>query len=154
MKTDMMRCGVVGLSGYTGKEVFSLLLNHPQVRITYVAAQNTTGPVSSIWPEFLNRTTLVCQKFSIKEAAKCCDVIFLGLPHTESMKVAGALLKAGLKVIDLSADYRLKNVKTFETWYNHKHVDSKNITKAVYGLWRYCCDYQCQQGSHDRQQIK
>ena len=134
MKTDMMRCGVVGLSGYTGKEVFSLLLNHPQVRITYVAAQNTTGPVSSIWPEFLNRTTLVCQKFSIKEAAKCCDVIFLGLPHTESMKVAGALLKAGLKVIDLSADYRLKNVKTFETWYNHKHVDSKNITKAVYGL--------------------
>ncbi len=134
MKTDMMRCGVVGLSGYTGKEVFSLLLNHPQVRITYVAAQNTTGTVSSIWPEFLNRTTLVCQKFSVKDAAKFCDVVFLALPHTESMNVAGALLKSGLKVIDLSADYRLKNVKTYESWYNHKHVDSKNIAKAIYGL--------------------
>ncbi len=134
MKTDMLRCGIVGLSGYTGKEVFSLLLNHSQVRITYVAAQNTTGPVSTIWPEFLNRTTLNCEQFSIKETIKKCDVVFLALPHTESMKVAGPLLKAGLKVIDLSADYRLKNVKTYETWYNHKHTDSKNITKAIYGL--------------------
>lgn len=134
MKTNMMRCGIVGLSGYTGKEVFSLLLNHSQIRITYLAAYNTVGPVSSIWPEFLNRTTLLCQKFSIKEAIKNCDVIFLALPHTESMKVAGALLKAGLKVIDLSADYRLKNVNTFEAWYNHKHTDTKNVTKAIYGL--------------------
>jgi N-acetyl-gamma-glutamyl-phosphate reductase len=136
MKTtaDMMRCGVVGLSGYTGKEVFSLLLNHPQVRVTYVAAQNSTGPVAEIWPEFLNRSTLVCQKYNIKEAIRLCDVVFLALPHTESMKVAGVLVKAGLKVIDLSADYRLKSTKTYETWYGHKHVDSKNIAKAVYGL--------------------
>lgn len=134
MKSDMLRCGIVGISGYTGKEVFSLLLNHAQIRITYVAAQNTTGPVSSIWPEFLNRTTLVCQTFSVKEAIKNCDIVFLALPHTESMKVAGQLLKAGLKVIDLSADYRLKSVKTFENWYNHKHTDLKNIAKAIYGL--------------------
>ena len=134
MKTDMLRCGVIGLSGYTGKEAFSLLLNHPQVRVSYVAAQNTTGPVAEIWPEFLNRTTLVCQKFNIKDAVKNCDIAFLALPHTESMKVAGALLKAGLKVIDLSADYRLKNTKTYESWYGHKHVDAKNISKAIYGL--------------------
>lgn len=130
----MLRCGIVGLSGYTGKEVFSLLLNHAQVRVTYVAAHNTTGPVADIWPEFLNRTTLVCEKFNPKEAAKNCDVIFLALPHTESMNVAGDLLKAGLKVIDLSADYRLKNTKTYETWYAHKHTDAKNISKAIYGL--------------------
>jgi N-acetyl-gamma-glutamyl-phosphate reductase len=99
-----------------------------------VAAQNTTGPVSTIWPEFLNRTTLVCQKFDIKDAIRNCDLVFLALPHTESMKVAGALLKGGLKVVDLSADYRLKNIKTFETWYGHKHADAKNISKAVYGL--------------------
>src|SRR5437899_3191508 len=109
MSTDMIRCAVIGLSGYTGKEVFSLLLNHSKVRVTYVAAQNTTGPVAGIWAEFLNRTSLVCQKFSVKDAAKQCDIVFLALPHTESMKVAGALLKSGLKVIDLSADYRLKN---------------------------------------------
>ncbi|MBI3602469.1 MAG: N-acetyl-gamma-glutamyl-phosphate reductase [Candidatus Omnitrophica bacterium] len=130
----MMRCAIVGLSGYTGKEVFSLLLNHPQVRVSYVAAQNTTGPVSGIWPEFLNRTSLVCQKFSVKETVKHSDIVFLALPHTESMKIAGALLKNGLKVIDLSADYRLKNTQTYESWYGHKHVDAKNIHKAVYGL--------------------
>ncbi len=134
MKTDYMRCGIVGLSGYTGKEVFSLLLNHPQVRVSYVAAQNTIGPAFRIWPEFLNCTSLVCQEFNVKEAAKHCEVIFLALPHTESMKVAGALLKADLKVIDLSADYRLKSTKTYQTWYGHKHVDAKNISKAVYGL--------------------
>jgi len=134
MKTDMMRCAVVGLSGYTGREVFSLLLNHSGVRVNYVAAQNTVGPVSSIWPEFLNRTTLVCQQFNIKEVTKNSDIVFLALPHTESMKVAGALLKAGLKVIDLSADYRLKSTKTYQAWYGHKHVDPKNISKAVYGL--------------------
>lgn len=133
-KSDMMRCGVIGLSGYTGKEVFSILLNHPQVRVTYVAAQNTTGPVAEIWPEFLNRTTLVCQKYNVQDAIVHCDVVFLALPHTESMKVASGLLKAGLKVIDLSADYRLKSTKTYETWYGHKHADAKNITKAVYGL--------------------
>ena len=131
---NMMRCAVVGLSGYTGKEVFSLLLNHPRVRTSYVAAQNTTGRVCDIWPEFFNRTSLVCQKFSVKEAVKHCDIIFLALPHSESMKVAGALLKSGLKVIDLSADYRLKNTKTYQSWYGRKHVDAKNISKAVYGL--------------------
>ncbi len=134
MNTDMMRCAVIGLSGYTGKEVFSLLLNHSKVRVNYVAAQNTTGPVAAIWPEFLNRTSLICQKFAIKDVVKNCDIVFLALPHTESMKVVGVLLKAGLKVIDLSADYRLKNTKTYEAWYLHKHTDSKNIAKAVYGL--------------------
>lgn len=134
MQINMMRCAVVGLSGYTGKEVFKLLLGHPQVRVTYVAAQSSTGPVWQIWPEFLNRTTLVCQKFNAKEVIKCTDVVFLALPHTQSMKVVPALLKSGLKVIDLSADYRLKGIKTYETWYGHQHTDAKNVAKAVYGI--------------------
>ena len=130
----MIKAGIVGVSGYTGKEVLSLLLKHPSVRLTYVAANNTTGPVADIYPEFLNRTTLVVQKFSVDEAVKACDVVFLALPHTESMSVAGKLLKAGVKVIDLSADYRLKSAKIYEQWYGHKHTDTKNIAKAVYGL--------------------
>ena len=130
----MIKAGIVGVSGYTGKEILSLCLKHPSVRLTYVAANNTLGPLAEIYPEFLNRTTLVVQKFSVAEAAKNCDLVFLALPHTESMHVAGKLLKAGLKVIDLSADYRLKNPKIYEQWYGHKHTDSKNIAKAVYGL--------------------
>jgi len=129
-----IRAGILGVSGYTGREVFALLLKHTGVRLTYVAANNTQGPMSEIYPEFLNRTTLVCQKFDIKETIKKCDVVFLALPHNESMNVAPKLLKAGLKVIDLSADYRLKTAKVYETWYAHKHTDSKNLGKAIYGL--------------------
>ncbi len=129
-----IRIGIVGVSGYTGKEVLSLLLNHPNVRVTYVAAYNTQGPISDIYPEFLNRTTLVCQKFAIADVVKHCDLVFLALPHTESMQVAGKLLKAGLKVIDLSADYRLKSPKVYKEWYGLKHLDPKNISKAIYGL--------------------
>ena len=132
MKT--VRAGVLGTSGYTGREVFALLLGHPGVRLTYVAANNTVGDMSRIFPEFLNRTTLVCRKLDIKETVKKCDVVFLALPHTESMQVVPKLLKAGLKVIDLSADYRFKSSKIYKTWYGHKHEDKKNLSKAVYGL--------------------
>ena len=132
MKT--IRAGILGVSGYTGREVFALLLNHPGVRITYVAANNTQGPMAEIYPEFLNRTTLLCQKLDIKKVIEKCDVVFLALPHTESMNVAPKLLKAGLKVIDLSADYRLKSSKVYETWYSHKHTDAKNLGKAIYGM--------------------
>jgi N-acetyl-gamma-glutamyl-phosphate reductase len=129
-----IRAGIWGVSGYTGREALALLLKHPGVRLTYVAANNTQGPLSEIYPEFLNRTTLVCHKSNLKDTLAKCDVVFLALPHTESMKVASKLLKAGLKVIDLSADYRLKNPQVYETWYGHKHVDAKNLGKAVYGL--------------------
>ena len=129
-----IRAGVLGVSGYTGAQLFALLLKHPGVRLTYVAANNTRGPMAEIYPEFLNRTTLVCQKFDIKKTVEKCDVVFLALPHTESMKVAPKLLKAGLKVVDLSADYRFKSGKVYETWYGHKHTDTKNLSKAIYGL--------------------
>jgi N-acetyl-gamma-glutamyl-phosphate reductase len=129
-----IRVGILGVSGYTGREVFALLLNHPGIRLTYVAANNTQGPMAEIYPEFLNRTTLVCQKLNIKDVITKCDLVFLALPHTESMNVAGKLLKAGLNVIDLSADYRLKSTKVYETWYGHKHTDAKNIAKAIYGM--------------------
>ncbi len=129
-----VRAGILGVSGYTGREVLALLLKHPWVRITYVSANQTAGPISQIYPEFLNRTTLVCQAFDLKKVKEKCDLVFLALPHTESMKLAPKLLKAGLKVIDLSADYRLKNSRAYEQWYGRKHVDAKNLTKAVYGM--------------------
>jgi N-acetyl-gamma-glutamyl-phosphate reductase len=130
----IIRAGVLGVSGYTGRETFALLLKHPGVRLTYAAAHNTQGPMAGIFPEFLNRTTLVCQKIDLKKTAEKCDVVFLGLPHTESMKVVPKLLKARLKVIDLSADYRLRKPAVYKTWYGQKHTDTRNLSKAVYGL--------------------
>ena len=134
MENKKIRAGIIGVSGYTGKEVLAILLKHDGVRVTYVAANNTVGAISDIYPEFLNRTTLVCEKFFLDRAVQLCDVVFLALPHTESMSVAGKLLSKKIKVIDLSADYRLKDPDVFTTWYGYKHKDVKNIAKAVYGL--------------------
>jgi N-acetyl-gamma-glutamyl-phosphate reductase len=99
-----------------------------------VAAHTTTGRVDVIWPEFLNRTDLVCEKFDPVTGAKKADLFFLALPHTESMNVVGKLLATGKKVIDLSADYRLKKTALYKKWYHVDHKDPKNLARAVYGL--------------------
>ncbi len=130
----MIRAGIVGISGFGGKVLLDLLLNHKDVRVTYVAANSTTGRVDDIWPAFRGRTELVCAKYDAAQAVAHCDVIFLALPHMESMKVVGPLLKAGKKVIDLSADYRLKKTALYKKWYNADHTDRGNLSRAVYGL--------------------
>jgi N-acetyl-gamma-glutamyl-phosphate reductase len=130
----MIRLGIVGISGFSGKVLLDILLRHAGVRVTYVAANSTTGRVDAIWPEFTGRTELVCEKFSVAEAQKNCDAVFLALPHTESMKVAGPLMAANKKVIDLSADYRLRRPSVYKTWYKTPHTDPRNLSRAVYGL--------------------
>ncbi|NLE65777.1 MAG: N-acetyl-gamma-glutamyl-phosphate reductase [Elusimicrobia bacterium] len=130
----MVKVGIVGISGFSGKVLLDILLRHSQVRVTYVAANSTTGRVDEIWPEFLGRTSLVCHKYDQAQAVEACDLVFLALPHMESMKVAGALVKAGKKVVDLSADYRLKRSSLYKKWYHGEHKDPKNLRKAVYGL--------------------
>jgi len=134
MDTSMIRVGIVGISGFGGKVLLDILLNHEDVRVTYVAANSTTGRVDDIWPEFRSRTDLVCSKYDITQAVELCDCVFLALPHMESMNIVGPLLKAGKKVIDLSADYRLKKTALYKKWYNAEHKDRKNLSKAVYGL--------------------
>lgn len=130
----MIRVGILGISGYTGKEVFKLLLEHPYVRITYVAANTTVGSVVDIWPEFAGRTKLQSESLDVRKVAKECDVVFLALPHTESMKSAPYLLEKGVKVIDLSGDYRLNKASIYKKWYKTSHLDSRRLNKAVYGL--------------------
>jgi N-acetyl-gamma-glutamyl-phosphate reductase len=130
----MIRAGIVGISGYSGKVALELLLGHPSVRVTYVSAQNTHGPIDEIWPSLRGRTKLVSEKFDVKKAVEQCDVVFLALPHTESMNFAAKLLKAGKRVIDLSADYRLDKAALYKTWYGVAHKDPKLLSKAVYGL--------------------
>jgi N-acetyl-gamma-glutamyl-phosphate reductase len=134
MENKMVRAGIVGISGFAGKVLFDILSRHPRVRVTYVAANSTTGRVDSIWPEFTNRTDLVCEKYSADAAVERCDVVFLALPHTESMNVAARLLAEGKKVIDLSADYRIKKTAVYKKWYHADHKDQKNLSRAVYGL--------------------
>ncbi|MFA5087794.1 MAG: N-acetyl-gamma-glutamyl-phosphate reductase [Candidatus Omnitrophota bacterium] len=130
----MIRVGIVGISGYSGFETLRILLNHPHARVTYVSANNTTGPVEEIWPQLTGQTKLYCDKFHIQHAVEQGDVFFLAIPHTVAMKIVPDLLAANKKVIDISADYRLKSSALYKKWYGVEHLDPKNLKKAVYGL--------------------
>lgn len=130
----MRKIGIVGISGYSGATILKLLLRHPHVRVSYVSANNTEGRVSDIWPRLRGKTNLVCKKFNAEEAAGLCDLVFLAVPHTVSMEVTPKLLRSNVRVIDLSGDYRLKTARQYEKWYEAKHTDIGNLSKAVYGL--------------------
>lgn len=130
----MIKIGIVGISGYSGGTTLERLLNHPQVRVTYVSANNTTGAIDDIWPRLAGKTKLVCKPFDLDKAVNLCDLVFLAVPHTVSMAITPKLLKAGCAVIDLSGDYRLKNPSLYKKWYGKAHRDSANLSKAVYGL--------------------
>ncbi len=130
----MIKVGIVGISGYSGEETLKLLLNHPDVRVTYISANNTKGKIADIWPQLAGKINLYCGKFDLKKAADLCDLVFLAVPHTVSMMIAPKLLKEGVQVIDLSGDYRLNSVAQYKKWYGATHKDSQNLSKAVYGL--------------------
>ena len=130
----MINVGIVGISGYSGGLLLERLLNHSNVRVTYVSANNTTGKVTAIWPRLKGQTKLVCNKYNVKEAAENCSLIFLAVPHTVSQKITPELLKHGLKVIDLSGDFRLDTAAQYKKWYKVKHEASGLLKKAVYGL--------------------
>jgi len=130
----MIRAGIVGVSGYSGGETLKLLLNHPQVRVTYVSANNTQGPVDTLWPSLKGRTNLICHTYDPAKAVDQCDLVFLAVPHTVAMRVAPDLLKNKKKVIDLSADYRLTSVDAYLNWYGQAHTDTEHLSTAVYGL--------------------
>lgn len=131
----MINVGIVGATGYAGEELIERLLRHPDVRIKDVSAK-TLKPqrISEIFPKFKNRIDLICAAPDLKKISATCDLVFLALPHTVSMELVPGLLKSGKRVIDLSADYRLKNVGTYEKFYDTKHKDKANIALSIYGL--------------------
>jgi len=131
----MIRIGIVGATGCAGEELVDILLKHPDARITNLSAEiESSKSIAEIFPRFKNRSELICSRPDIKEITEKCDLVFLALPHTVSMGIAPALLKAGKKVIDLSADYRLEDTKVYEAFYKVKHKDRINLMQAVYGL--------------------
>ena len=131
----MINIGIVGATGYAGEELIDILLRHPDARIVNLSAKiDKPQNISEIFPKFKGRTALVCQQPDIKEIISKCDLVFLALPHTVSMEIVPELLSAGKKVIDLSADYRLKDTKIYAQFYQTKQKDKINLAKAIYGL--------------------
>jgi N-acetyl-gamma-glutamyl-phosphate reductase len=130
----MIKVGIVGGTGYTGVELLRLLAAHPDVQLTAITSRKEDGlPVSDMFPSLRGVVDLA---FSSPDKADLsgCDVVFFATPHGVAMAQAPALLAAGVKVIDLAADFRLKDQATFEKWYKIPHTAPELIGEAVYGL--------------------
>jgi N-acetyl-gamma-glutamyl-phosphate reductase len=132
----MIRVGIIGATGYSGAELLRLLLSHPEVEITSLAAkmEQAREKVADIFPQLKGKTDLTCSDLDIEKMIKLTDFIFLALPHRVSMKIAPRLLEEGKRVIDLSADYRLQDGETYKKWYDIKHTSKHLLNEAVYGL--------------------
>ncbi len=130
----MLKAGIYGASGYTGQEILRLLLRHPQAEVVAVTSRRYAGvSVADIYPVFVGLTDLAFVDASPEDVAGAADIVFLALPHGVSMAVAPIFLKAGKKVIDLSADFRLHDVATYEKWYS-AHTARDIINESVYGI--------------------
>lgn len=132
----VIKADIVGATGYAGQELVELLLNHPNVRINNLySTTDEPQKFSVMFPRFAGRTGLTVQKIDRRKIASGeAAVVFLALPHTCSMDLVPALLKAGKRVVDLGADYRLRNVPVYEKAYGVSHKDRANLRQAVYGL--------------------
>ncbi|HZW21818.1 N-acetyl-gamma-glutamyl-phosphate reductase [Noviherbaspirillum sp.] len=130
----MIKVGIVGGTGYTGVELLRLLAAHPHVQLTAITSRKEDGmPVADMFPSLRGFVDLA---FSTPEKAKLteCDVVFFATPHGVAMAQARELLAAGVKVIDLAADFRLKDPAEFEKWYGMPHSCIDILEEAVYGL--------------------
>jgi N-acetyl-gamma-glutamyl-phosphate reductase len=126
---------IVGASGYAARELFRIMLNHPHAELTVATSRNDEEPsLQVLHPSLAGRTTLKCEPFDAARVAARASYAFLALPHTASMAIVPELRQRGLRVIDLSADYRLGDAQVYADWYGHVHTDTRGLDEAVYGL--------------------
>lgn len=137
------KAGLVGISGYTGMELARALITHPHINLVMATSRQEKGKtIQELYP-FLRSFTLgnlVIEDNDPKQLADTCDVVFLAVPHGVAMDTAAQILdhaakqKKDIKVVDLSADFRIKDTKTYEDWYHVPHTQSEYLKEAVYGL--------------------
>jgi len=130
----MIRVSIVGATGYTGGELLRYLVRHPDATIAHLTSESFPGtPIHEIHKFLKGRARHILEKLNVAEVAKESDVVFLGLPHGAAARTAAQFLKKGVKVIDLSADFRLRDLRLYEKWYG-KHPTPALVKEAVYGL--------------------
>jgi N-acetyl-gamma-glutamyl-phosphate reductase len=129
-----MRVGIVGASGYTGVELARLLSNCDGVELTVATSRQYAGQsLSEAFPSLRGIVDLVCENLPVEELADRADFFFTAVPHQTAMDIVPSLLEAGKKVVDLSADFRLRNADVYEQWYQ-AHSAKEFLSEAVYGL--------------------
>jgi len=130
----MIKVGIVGGTGYTGVELLRLLAQHPEVELTAITSRGEAGTaVAEMFPSLRGRVSL---QFSDPKDAPLdrCDVVFFATPNGVAMQQTRALLDAGVRVIDLAADFRIKDIGVWEKWYGMSHAAPDLVAEAVYGL--------------------
>ena len=131
----MTRIAILGATGYTAVELIKILLRHPEAEIVAVTSRQEGQPhIAMIHPALTGRVDLRLEDLSPAEVAARADCVFSCLPHGASAAVIPALLDAGRRVVDFSADYRLNDAGVYEQWYGQKHADPARLGKVVYGL--------------------
>ena len=131
---QMVKAGIVGGTGYTGVELLRLLAAHPEVELAMITSRSEEGlPVADMYPNLRGHVDL---KFTVPDldALKSCDVVFFATPNGIAMTMARELVEAGVKVIDLAADFRIKDVDEWSKWYGMEHACPELVEEAVYGL--------------------
>ncbi|AFS78860.1 N-acetyl-gamma-glutamyl-phosphate reductase ArgC [Gottschalkia acidurici 9a] len=131
----MIKVGIIGATGYVGTELVRLLRSHKEVEIKYITSQSYIGQkYDSIYENFRDVFQIECSEQDLEKIAEEVDVMFIALPHGIASKEITASILEKCKVIDLGADYRLKNQDVYEEWYNTNHLSPELLEEAVYGL--------------------
>jgi N-acetyl-gamma-glutamyl-phosphate reductase len=131
----MRRVAIAGASGYTGVELLRLLLQHPLTKVVALVAEtHSNQPIGEVFPSLAGFLDLACLPLDTAKLAAEAEFVFLALPHKTSMAVGEDLIQRGTRVLDLSADYRLKDVAAYPRWYGMEHVAPHLLKEAVYGL--------------------
>jgi N-acetyl-gamma-glutamyl-phosphate reductase len=131
----MINVAIIGASGYTGEELLRILINHPETNIIAVTSETYAGKqVGDIYPNLIDQEIPAYVSLLKAAAIENANVVFVALPHGEAMAAVPGLLAKGLKVIDLSGDFRLASAADYETWYKKPHTAPKLLDTAVYGV--------------------
>lgn len=130
----MIRVGIIGVSGYTGVELARILSQHPEIKITLATSRQFEGKsLAEVYPNLRNCIDITCENPSVDKLADRADFFFTAVPHKTAMAIVPSLLSKGKKVVDLSADYRIRDISVYEQWYQ-KHTSSELIGETIYGL--------------------
>lgn len=131
----MYKAAIIGASGYTGLELATILLSHKSISIEYMTSRSLAGSkIEGLYPTLYPLKDKCFVDNDVDKIAKEVDIAYLCLPHTAAMEMAAAYINAGIKVVDLSADFRYDNISTYEAWYKTTHTQAALNNKAVYGL--------------------
>ncbi len=134
MSEKKISVGIVGATGYTGVELLRILVRHPEARVTVITSRKDAGTsVAAMFPSLRGYLDDLCFTAPDEADLKHCDVVFFATPHGVAMSMARELVDAGVKIIDLAADFRLKDTAEFTRWYKMEHACPDLLAEAVYG---------------------